>query len=186
LLMLLARRTRVLPGLKGLRQKMKLRTMLLLLAGLFSSGATAADCYDRAGHDYRVDPDLLRAISWQESSATPDAIGKNPTTGYGIGLMQVDSQHLYALSSLGITKQQLLNDHCMNIYTGAYYLAHAVKKYGYSWAAVGAYNAGFRQTEKQALRRYHYARLVYAKYQAIKAYRRQKMQNANKNSQPIK
>jgi soluble lytic murein transglycosylase-like protein len=30
-----------------------------------------------AGRDYRIDPDLLRAISWQESKWVVDAVGKN-------------------------------------------------------------------------------------------------------------
>lgn len=43
---------------------------------LFSSSSMAADCFDMAGRDYRIDPDLLRAISWQESKWVVGAIGK--------------------------------------------------------------------------------------------------------------
>ena len=56
----------------------------------------------------------------------------------------------------------------MNIYTGAYYLAIAFKKWGISWEAVGAYNAGFAKTEKQAIRRYYYASKIHSTYLAIK------------------
>ncbi len=56
----------------------------------------------------------------------------------------------------------------MNIYTGAYYLAIAFKKWGVSWEAVGAYNAGFRKTERQNRRR-HYASEVYRIYTGIKS-----------------
>jgi soluble lytic murein transglycosylase-like protein len=110
-----------------------------------------------AGRDYRIDPDLLRAISWQESKWVVNAIGKNPGTGYGAGLMQIDSQHHARLSEFGIKPEQLLTDACLNIYTGAYYLALAFKKWGVSWEAVGAYNAGFRRTDRQAMRRLAYA-----------------------------
>ena len=97
---------------------------------LFSSSSMAADCFDMAGRDYRIDPDLLRAISWQESKWVVGAIGKNPGTGYGAGLMQIDSQHHMQLSRYGIKPQNLLTDACLNIYTGAYYLALAFQKWG--------------------------------------------------------
>ena len=70
-----------------------------------------------------------------------NAIGINPVTGYGSGLMQVDSQHFNELARYGIKPEHLTTDPCMNIYTGAYYLAIAFKKWGVSWEAVGAYNA---------------------------------------------
>ncbi|VUJ28775.1 putative lytic transglycosylase [Klebsiella pneumoniae] len=46
--------------------------------------------------------------------------------------------------SLG--RNDLLIRTFLNIYTGAYYLAQAFKKWGVSWDAVGAYNAGFKKT----------------------------------------
>jgi soluble lytic murein transglycosylase-like protein len=148
--------------------------IILFLAVSFSAYVSAADCYDRAGHDYHLDPDLLRALAWQESSFHMAAIGKNPVTGHGIGLMQIDSQHIRALGELGITEQLLLHDGCMNIYTGAYYLANAIKKYGYSWVAVGAYNAGFKNSDRQARQRFRYASRIYKKYRVIKSYHRHK------------
>ncbi len=59
--------------------------------------------------------------------------------------MQVDSQHFNELARYGIKPEHLTTDPCMNIYTGAYYLAIAFKKWGVTWEAVGAYNAGFRK-----------------------------------------
>jgi soluble lytic murein transglycosylase-like protein len=104
---------------------------------LFSDITSASDCFDMAGRDYKIDPDLLRAISWQESHFKIDAIGRNPVSGYGSGLMQIDSQHFNELSRYGIKPDHLLTDACMNIYTGAYYLAQAFNKWGVSWVAVG-------------------------------------------------
>ena len=48
----------------------------VLLAGLLvvTSPAIAQDCFDMAGRDYHIEPDLLRAISFRESSWRPDAI----------------------------------------------------------------------------------------------------------------
>lgn len=143
---------------------------ILIIAALLliSTPSWGEDCFDMAGRDYRIDPDLLRAISWQESKWVVSAIGKNPGTGYGAGLMQIDSQHHSQLSQYGIKPEHLLTDACLNIYTGAYYLALAFKKWGVSWDAVGAYNAGFRRTDRQAMRRLVYARKIEAIYRAIK------------------
>ncbi|EFB3150142.1 TPA: transglycosylase SLT domain-containing protein, partial [Escherichia coli] len=69
----------------------------------------------------------------------------------------------------GIKPEHLTTDPCMNIYTGAYYLAIAFKKWGVSWEAVGAYNAGFRKTERQNQRRFAYASDVYRIYAGIKS-----------------
>ena len=146
-----------------MRKQLVLATLLLI-----STPAWAADCFDMAGRDYRIDPELLRAISWQESKWKVNAIGKNPGAGYGAGLMQIDSQHQGELSQYGIKPGHLLTDACLNIYTGAYYLALAFKKWGVSWEAVGAYNAGFRRSDRQAIRRLEYARKIEAIYLAIK------------------
>jgi len=144
------------------------RMTLAFLTLTFSGVLNAADCFDLAGRDYHIDPDLLRAISWNESNFRTDVKGHNPVSGFGSGLMQVDSQHFNELARYGIKPEQLITDPCMNIYTGAYYLAIAFKKWGVSWQAVGAYNAGFRKTEEQAQRRYVYARKIEATYRAIK------------------
>ena len=88
-----------------MRKQLVLATLLLI-----STPAWAADCFDMAGRDYRIDPDLLRAISWQESKWKVNAIGKNPGAGYGAGLMQIDSQHQGELSQYGIKPGHLLTD----------------------------------------------------------------------------
>ncbi|MBP3153896.1 transglycosylase SLT domain-containing protein, partial [Klebsiella pneumoniae] len=89
-----------------------------IILSLIPLSSMAADCFDMAGRDYKIDPDLLRAISWQESGFKIDAIGRNPVTGYGSGLMQIDSQHFNELSRYGIKPDHLLSDACLNIYTG--------------------------------------------------------------------
>ncbi|HFE7524134.1 TPA: transglycosylase SLT domain-containing protein [Salmonella enterica subsp. enterica serovar Newport] len=142
--------------------------LLSVLLVLMSTVVHAADCFDLAGRDYKIDPDLLRAISWKESRNRVNAIGINPVTGYGSGLMQVDSQHFNELARYGIKPEQLVSDPCLNIYTGAYYLAIAFRKWGVSWTAVGAYNAGFKKTPLQDARRLDYANDVHRIWIAIK------------------
>ena len=145
---------------------------LSVLAGLslliLSHSAMGADCFETAGKDAGIDPDLLRAIAWQESRLHYDVIGKNPVTGYGMGLMQIDSQHLGNMKARGIDRELLISDICTNIYSGALILAKAFNKWGPTWEAVGAYNAGFARTQKQHLRRMAYARKVYITYWKLK------------------
>ncbi|PAV01226.1 transglycosylase SLT domain protein [Arsenophonus sp. ENCA] len=56
----------------------------------------------------------------------------------------------------------------MNIYTGAYFLALAFNKWGVTWQAIGAYNAGFKNNEIQNKRRLIYARKINEVYRKIK------------------
>lgn len=145
-----------------------MKKLILVLFLTFSCNAQTSDCFDLAGRDYRIDPDLLRAIAWHESKLTPGIIGKNPVVGFGSGEMQIDSQHFPELANYGITPEQLLSDSCLNIYTGAYYLAIAFKKWGVNWQAVGAYNAGFKKSDLQNERRLNYAKSIEQYYKAIK------------------
>ncbi|ECX5674552.1 transglycosylase SLT domain-containing protein [Salmonella enterica subsp. enterica serovar Newport] len=135
---------------------------------IFCHTVLASDCFDMAGQDAGIDPDLLRAIAWQESRLHYDAIGKNPVSGYGMGLMQIDSQHLRSMKKRGIDRELLVTDICTNIYSGALILAKAFNKWGPTWEAVGAYNAGFAGTPKQHFRRMAYARKIYTVYRQLK------------------
>ncbi|EAP1707933.1 lytic transglycosylase [Salmonella enterica] len=135
---------------------------------IISNNLQAADCFESAGKDAGIDPDLLRAIAWQESRLHYDAIGKNPVSGYGMGLMQIDSQHLAYMRQRGIDRELLVSDICTNIYSGALILAQAFNKWGPTWEAVGAYNAGFAGTPKQHFRRMAYARKIYTVYRKLK------------------
>ncbi|CAD5570370.1 transglycosylase SLT domain-containing protein [Escherichia coli] len=143
----------------------------ILLTGLLTltSPVIAQDCFEMAGRDYRIDPDLLRAISFRESSWRDNALNIVSQNEYAVGKMQIHSQNFSHLAQFGITPQQLYTDSCLNIYTGAYYLAIAFKKWGISWEAVGAYNAGFRRSERQNQRRLAYASDIYRIYAGIKS-----------------
>ncbi|UCQ29553.1 transglycosylase SLT domain-containing protein (plasmid) [Edwardsiella tarda] len=143
-----------------------LPSMLLLTLSL---PANSADCFELAARDYQLDPDLLRAIAFRESSFQPTAMNITDEQRYAVGLMQIHSQNFTELSRYGITPQQLYRDPCMNIYTGAYYLAISIKKMGAVWTGVGGYNAGFAKTPQQAYRREQYAKSVAKIYHHIKA-----------------
>lgn len=127
-------------------------TALLLLFSL----SCRADCFEQAGARYGVAPSLLEAISRVESGRNPLARNRNRDGSEDLGHMQINSRWLRELSTYGIDRQRLL-DPCLNTHVGAWILAQNIRRFGYGWEAVGAYNA--RSPEK----RHAYARRVAAR-----------------------
>jgi soluble lytic murein transglycosylase-like protein len=146
-----------------------MRWIIILMLFSLPLCVKASDCFDLAGRDYKIDADLLRAIAFRESSFRTNAINYVSEQSYAVGSMQVHSQNFKHLAQYGITPKLLLSDPCMNIYTGAYYLAIAFKRWGVTWDAVGAYNAGFSDEEKQKVKRLKYAREIQRIYNQIKS-----------------
>jgi soluble lytic murein transglycosylase-like protein len=126
-----------------------------LVAAIALLAAAPADaCWDEAAARYGVSSALLYAIARTESGLNPQAIGRNRNGSRDIGLMQINSAWLPTLATRGIGERELLEP-CTNIQVGAWILAGNVQRLGYTWDAVGAYNA-----ESPALRR-AYAERVY-------------------------
>ncbi|WP_231581052.1 lytic transglycosylase domain-containing protein [Chromobacterium sp. LK1] len=149
------------------------RCKALLLAALaaLSGGAQAeVNCWRAAGARHQVDPLLLYSIAKVESSLNPRAINYNKNGSHDIGLMQINSQHLPALSQRGITRQRLLDDPCLSIQVGASILSGFILRYGYTWRAVGAYNAGGAAARETARQRY--VDKVWREYLQLRAERR--------------
>ncbi|PJG60135.1 transglycosylase SLT domain-containing protein, partial [Aeromonas cavernicola] len=65
---------------------------------------------------------------------------------------------------LGINEQSL-KDPCISIIVGASILADMMQRYGYSWEAVGAYNAG--TAPERYTMRMRYANKVRERYQRL-------------------
>jgi soluble lytic murein transglycosylase-like protein len=137
----------------------------VLLFGI--AGLAHADCWEEAGREFSIAPELLYAIAEQESNLNPRAIGHNSNGSRDIGLMQVNTYHLPRLAKYGITEQSLLNDSCRALKVGAGILADFMRRYGYSWEAVGAYNAGTAIDGGAPERRQQYANKIAVRYQRI-------------------
>lgn len=144
-----------------------MKQLLFIVTFLFSS-MSLADCWNEAGERYGIEPELIQAIAIVESGLNARATNtnRNGTTDYG--LMQINSTHLSTLKKFDITRHHLLDDPCHNVMTGAWILAGNIRHFGYSWDAVGAYNAGYAKTpETQALRQ-KYIQKVAPHYQNLK------------------
>ncbi len=122
--------------------------MCFVASGSFSTQAQAQtqrpsffNCYYESAQKYRLPPELLIAISYTESSFNVKANGKNKGGSEDHGLMQINSSWLPKLKrQFGIDLAGLYEP-CTNIEVGAWVLAHNIQTYGWTWNAVGAYNA---------------------------------------------
>lgn len=112
----------------------------LVLPLWFAALTTHAACFEEAATRYQVPVALLKAISKIESSGNPRAINRNRDGSYDIGHMQINSRWLPVLSKHGIREVDLW-DACTNTHVGAWVLAGNIRRYGYTWEAIGAYNA---------------------------------------------
>lgn len=150
---------------------MKTLRTILLLSLVSITLSLNAKCFDEVGLFYKINPDYLRAIAYKESKYKYRAIGKNNDGSLDVGIMQINSNNFQWLkkSFPQISMKKLLNDPCFNIYVGGYILNENFKQYGRKWVAVGAYNAGGKNTPKRVKIRYQYALDVNHNYNAIKS-----------------
>ena len=120
----------------------------------------AESCWQSAAERYGIHETILRAIAVTESSMNPQAINHNTNGSVDVGLMQINSQWFSRLSEKGVQSNDLWNP-CTNIHVGAWILAKEIRRFGYGWRAVGAYNVGPKKSVVHKLRRKRYAQKVY-------------------------
>jgi soluble lytic murein transglycosylase-like protein len=107
------------------------------------STLAAADeyCFEEAGTMYHVSPDLLRAISEVESDHNPFAINYNENGTYDFSHMGINSSWAHVL---GMDLWMSIDNPCQASKVGAWVLAQCVQRHGYTWEAIGCYNAKSR------------------------------------------
>lgn len=133
----------------------------LTLISTTALGAELDECFRQAAHRYGIAAELLRAIAAQESRLDPSAVGRNADGSRDIGVMQINTWWLPRLAEYGIGEDHLW-DPCTNVHVGAWILAGNIARYGYTWDAVGAYNAGTATTKEAERQRKYYAHKVAA------------------------
>jgi hypothetical protein len=136
------------------------RTFLLAAILIVALGTDAFPfCFEEAGAQYGINPQILRAIAKVESNFNPRAINMNSNGTYDFGLMQINSSWA---ATIGKERWKQLGDACTNAKTGAWILSMCMNKYGYTWKAIGCYNS---QTPDK---RDRYSRLVFNQLQHVK------------------
>ena len=130
---------------------------VILLAALGTDAF--AFCFEEAGAQYGINPQILRAIAKVESNFNPRAINYNTNGTYDFGLMQINS--IWA-PTIGKERWNSLGDPCSNAKTGAWILSMCMEKYGYTWKAIGCYNS---QTPEK---RDRYSKMVFDQLQRVK------------------
>ncbi|ENM5771377.1 lytic transglycosylase domain-containing protein [Vibrio mimicus] len=135
-----------------------MKTMVAVL--LLLPNLAAAFCFDEAGQYYNVNPKLLKSIAQVESSLNPNAYNENRNAKGEIvsrdyGLMQINSSQFPGLSQFEVNENTVYEP-CFNVYLGAWVLSSNFASHGYNWNSVGAYNAGFKASNKTA-------RMIYIK-----------------------
>ena len=97
-------------------------------------------CFYSSSRKYGVPADLMMAIAQTESSFNHRVSGRL-VHGTDHGLMQINDYWVPKLRKrFNITLTDIY-DPCTNIEIAAWILAHNLVQFGYSWRAVGAYNA---------------------------------------------
>ena len=136
------------------------RSFFLAAALLAALGTNAfAFCFEEAGAEYGINPQILRAIAKVESNFNPVAVNKNTNGTYDFGLMQINT--IWA-PTIGKERWSQLGDPCTNAKTGAWILSMCMNKYGYTWKAIGCYHS---QTPDK---RDRYSRKVFDQLQRVK------------------
>ncbi len=137
---------------KDLRKKKKIPwTRIFLIFYLLFPTMAYSFCFEEAGRLYGISPQLLMTIAYVESNYNPGAINKNKDGSYDFGLMQINSRWHY---KLGHSRWMTLGDPCMNVKIGAWILAQCIQRHGYTWKAIGCYNAGSSRKNAHLRARY--------------------------------
>lgn len=115
-------------------------SFLVVLFFIFSPiNTSGADlCFGEAAKIYGINPKLLEAISKVESNHNNNAINWNSNGTYDYCHMQINSAWY---QSLGHDKWMSIADPCSCTLVGAEILEKCIDRYGYTWEAVGCYNA---------------------------------------------
>ena len=142
---------------------MKKSALISAVLLLFCSSAHAF-CFEEAEKAYGINQALIESIARIESNLNPKAVNKNLNGSIDIGLMQINS---FWIKTLGLNADELISNPCYNTMTGAKILKQCIERYGYTWEAVGCYNA----TSKH--KRANYSWKVFDKLQSASSVERQ-------------
>lgn len=113
--------------------------LIVIFAVIVLAKNTFAFCFEEAGRMYGINPQILWSIAKVESGFRQSAININSNGSYDVGVMQINS---FWKKYFTPTQWKMIEtDPCTNVKVGAWVLAQCIQKYGYTWEAIGCYNA---------------------------------------------
>ena len=121
-----------------------MKKYLFAIVMVLSFQHVCAFCFEEAGQEFGVSPQLLWAIAKTESHFNPSAVNYNKNGSFDYGVMQVNSSWY---KELGRERWMRLGDACYNVQVGAWILDRCIRRYGYTWTAVGCYNGVSNDTK---------------------------------------
>lgn len=117
--------------------------MIASIAGAACAREPAAlrPCIEQAAQRYAIPSDLIRAhFRTENGCGRVGKINKNGTRD--LGCMQINEVNLPELAKLGLSRDQVIHNDCLNINLGAYYIKVHMVEEGDFWRGVGSYNTG--------------------------------------------
>ncbi|WP_246856667.1 transglycosylase SLT domain-containing protein [Acetobacter vaccinii] len=119
--------------------------------------AALDSCALDAAQRYHLPPILFRAILMTEGGRV-GRISRNRNGSYDMGPAQINSTHLPELAHIGITREQVINDGCLNLHIGAWILARSLGGQTPAnpdefWRRVGNYNSPTPEINKSYQRK---------------------------------
>jgi len=127
---------------------MKYIVITMLSFEVLFGRAFGSSCLDDAASLARVDKEVILAISMVESALDPLAVNRSNNNGSeDVCLMQINSIHFPRLKSLGVGRQELLDNPCVCLLVGGAILGEMIESTGNVWDGVAAYNAGPKRIE---------------------------------------
>ncbi len=105
----------------------------------------SASCIEDAAHEYKLSVTLLKGILATEGG-TVGAVHHNANGSYDMGPAQINSSWLPKLEAAGYSRQEIINNGCLNIHVGAWILAQDMQgadpnRPAQFWKHVGDYNS---------------------------------------------
>lgn len=99
-------------------------------------------CIEQAAADYKLNPDLLRAIRQVEGGKV-GMRSRNTNGTYDLGPMQINNGvWVPTFKAFGISERDLQNDPCVNVYAATWILRNEIARAdGDVWRGVGNYHS---------------------------------------------
>lgn len=156
----------------------------IILAGMLLAVATGshAFCFQEAGEKYGISPLLLESMARTESGLKVSAVGVNTNGSRDLGLMQINSSWI---KPLGLDPTRLLTDGCYNTMVGARILSECIERNGYTWEAVGCYNAVTKSKQAKYARRVFNALKKAAAAPAVVQRQKEEPQRLARSADPV-